>query len=124
MKAKTTFTLALLGAFALTTSVAWAQQKNWNSAKSNTSTAVYPGTEDDCTTSGGTWLVSKGKNFCYLELKADKDGEQTKACEEAGGIVVTEEDVKYCEPTDSDLKGAAKQARMKGDFTRSTAPKR
>lgn len=93
---------AFASTFTLTSSIAWAQQKNSNSAKSNTST-IYPVTDDDCSAIGGEWLISEDKTFCYLKLQVTKDGQHVKFCQDAGGTVVNRDDAQYCEPTDPAL---------------------
>ena len=89
MKPDKLFVFALASAFTLITSVAMAT-KDFNTTRTNWSVSDYPDNQDDCDTSGGTWLVSGENTFCHVELKVNEDGQQTKVCEAAGGTVVTE----------------------------------
>ncbi len=114
MKKGNLLILALACAVTMISSPAMAV-RNFNSAKSNTSTSVliYPDSKEDCEASGGNWLVSGRKTFCFVELKVNRDGRQSRACVAAGGTVVTEN--RYGDP----LKGLNVEREKKKEVTTS-----
>ena len=82
-------------------------QKNFNSAKSNTSSVDYPANLIDCEAVGGTAMIKGTDGFCIMEINTAGPGTldhpSPKNCTKAGGMVETKGGKQYCMPTEKEL---------------------
>lgn len=67
---------------------------------------AYPKTQAECNASGGAWVSSGSKGFCYMKLVGPRT---SKDCTDSGGIIVKDGRNTICSTSDPDIKASCQK---------------